>query len=119
MSNKEDYLPDKEEALQRAKEKLLRPSRPRIRRKVKEEYSWPGELGFVEREKKMIEQMLEEQEDGADVREKINLCLANIELARQRMSNDQIEIDRLREETRSLIANINLTWHAFRPMAHS
>lgn len=33
-------------------------------------------------------------------------CLENVELARQRMANDQIEIDRLRLETRALISEM-------------
>lgn len=44
--------------------------------------------------------------DESSLTEYVNRCLANIDLARQRMSNDQIEIDRLREETRSLISDL-------------
>jgi len=36
----------------------------------------------------------------------IKRALENIELARRRMANDQIEIDRLRIETRQMIAEL-------------
>lgn len=42
----------------------------------------------------------------ASARGKITRCLENVELARQRMANDQIEIDRLRMETRALISEM-------------
>lgn len=39
-------------------------------------------------------------------RKMIKRALENIELARRRMANDQIEIDRLRIETRQMIAEL-------------
>jgi hypothetical protein len=46
--------------------------------------------------------LLPEEESQAQ----ISRAFKNIELARQRMANDQIEIDRLRTETRALIAEL-------------
>jgi hypothetical protein len=44
--------------------------------------------------------------DNSSLSEFIDRCLENIKLSRRRMRNDQIEIDRLREETRALISDL-------------
>lgn len=47
-----------------------------------------------------------EPDEEMKLRTAIDRAYENIELTRRRMRNDQIEIDRLREETRALIAEL-------------
>jgi hypothetical protein len=107
MSKKEGYL-------------LTEGERTRVKEKTKQRATFRGrsrgpailspglgivELGFEPTLDKAGTAAVAEVEESRLV-EYVNRCLANIDLARQRMSNDQIEIDRLREETRSLISDL-------------
>lgn len=99
MSRKEGYILS-EETRMRAKEKVKQRASLRLRDAARDK-SYRN-LDYAEAYAKII---LDEV-DESKLTEYVSRCLANIELARQRMSNDQIEIDRLREETRSLIADL-------------
>lgn len=54
----------------------------------------------------MFEVETEDSARDTTIEDKITRCLENVELIRRRMANDQIEIDRLRLETRTLISEM-------------
>lgn len=108
MSKKEVYIPVEEtKALAAEKGK-----QSRVYRITGEILGKPlADLGFVEID--MTDAIAAaiaavDKTDESELTEYVNRCLENIDLVRQRMNNDQIEIDRLREETRALLASITV-----------
>ncbi|MDT4896256.1 MAG: hypothetical protein QOH25_1333 [Acidobacteriota bacterium] len=105
MSKKEGHIPTNE-AKVRDKEQAKRGVTTRVKGGVRA--NLPDMGGFIEMMPRGVIEgtsIVEEVEESR-LTDYVNRCLANIDLARQRMGNDQIEIDRLREETRSLIADL-------------
>lgn len=113
MSKKEGYIPTKEGKMQ-AKEDAEQTAFLKRLKKIVEERRTGGSFSFKGLNFEMVVgevctvegAAIIEAIDETKLAEYVRRCLANIELARQRMSNDQIEIDRLREETRSLISDL-------------
>ena len=48
-------------------------------------------------------------EEAADVEEAIKLCVAEMERATERMADDQAEIEKLKAETRAMLAVLQAT----------
>ena len=63
-------------------------------------------LSASDLEKRGIRVRIINPQEERKLRAEIERSFENIELTRKRMANDQIEIDRLRNETRATIAQI-------------
>lgn len=48
--------------------------------------------------------------DQAKLSNAISKCIAEIKRARRAMKKDQVEIDRLKAETRSMLAELKASW---------
>jgi hypothetical protein len=64
------------------------------------------EYGRVRESASGVAEVAAETEEDAELKALIAECVANVERAREKMIRDQVEIDRLKSETRVMIARL-------------